>query len=53
MDRKNELKIEVYELIKKLDHIKIEHAAISQEIQKKEQEIHSLNVKGLGEGKSD
>ena len=53
MDRKNELKIQVYELIKKLDHIKIEHSAISQEIQKKEQEIHSLDVEGLGKEKED
>ena len=48
MDRINQLKVEVYELIKKLDHIKVEANAINQEIQKKEQEIHSLNVKGLG-----
>jgi len=47
MDRINELKVQVYELDKKMQHLQVEANAISTEKHKLEQEIHALNVKGL------
>ena len=47
MDRINELKVQVYELDRKMEHAQVEFNALGTEKKKIEQEIHALNVKGL------